>query len=276
MTIYQIYDLASYIAGKFMSGQAIPPARLNLLLPQCQDEWYLTLMNEIIAASVNLELLNKVLSTTPLRPFKKPADIIITSTTGAGSLPADYNRYITVAQKYDHPPTAPTGSTTPKRHPIEIVSEDEFVHRQSSVFTRADEKPFGKITATGINVVPYNIGTIAMEYFRPPLVPVFDWCQDATNPNKIIYMPAGSYLVYDPVTPKWDLYYDNGTVSVLLYSNVIKTGATQSSPAYTSLTVELEWENIWHNKFVFFILSKIGINLSELDVAKYALEMSKT
>ena len=268
MTLYQIWDLSSYIAGKFPSGGAIPPARLNLLLPRSQNTWYLTLMNEIIAASVNDTMLNMILSTTPLRPFKKSENITITSTTGIGTLPTDYNRYITVAQKFDHPPTAPTGSTTPKRHPVEIVSEDEFDRRQGSVFTRADEKPFGKITASGITIVPYNIGTVAMEYFRPPLVPVFDWCQDATNPNKIIYMPVGSRIYKDDAqVPR--LYNAAG---VQIYTgSVTKTGTYP----IVSQTVELEWESQYHEKFVYFILSDIGINLSELDVTKYAIEMSK-
>ena len=95
MTLYQLWDLASYIAGKFPQGGAIPPSRFNILLPECQDEFVQSCLNEIIAASANQELYNKVLSTTPLMPFKE-TDSILPSITGIGTLPADYLRYIDV------------------------------------------------------------------------------------------------------------------------------------------------------------------------------------
>jgi hypothetical protein len=270
MTLYQIWDLASYIAGKFSSGGSVPPARLNFLLPQVSDEYFLSLMNEIVAASVNDELLNKILSTTPLRPFKKSVDISASS-GGVATLPTDYNRYITLRQRFGTDgdtalPSPPSAQTKTRR--IDIVSEEEFARRQGSIFTRGAVHPFAKVSNTAFMIVPYDIGSVNLEYFRPATIPFFDWCQDATNPNKIIFMPVGSRVYLDDALSP-NLYDSN---DVLLYTGVTKSGTYPIA----SQTVELEFESQFHHRFVYFILTKIGINLSEELVAKYALEMSKT
>ena len=252
-----------------MSGQAIPPARLNLLAPQVQDEWYQSLLKEVIAASVRTDLLDIVLSTTPLKPFKKSADVAIAA-TGIGPLPTDYNRYIAVFQRVKITYSGTTGTITPHVRPVDIVSETEFARRQGSILTRADAQPFGKITATSLQVVPYDIGTIRLEYFRPPATPYMDWCQSAANPNRIIYMPVGSKLT--GTSPTFDLIMETSSGEQVIEASVTKTGGANG---YVSRTVEYEWETMYHEKFVYFMLSKMGINLSEIEVAKYALEMAK-
>jgi len=214
-------------------------------------------------ASANKELLSKLSSTIPLRPFKKSVELSLSS-VGVASLPSDYVFYAGVSQFYESRQTP--GTITPVPRPIDIVNEDEFTRRQGSIFTRAYEEPFCKIQATTISIIPYNIGPVQLEYYHTPATPYMDWCQATTNPNKIIYMPVGSRVYLDDaLTP---CLYDSN--DVLLYSGVTKTGTYP----ITSQTVELEWESRIHEKFVYFLLTKIGLNLAEIDVAKYAIQMS--
>ena len=92
-----------------------------------------------------------------------------------------------------------------------------------------------------------------------------DWCQDAENPNKLVYLPAGGFIKVDTTTIEIFNVYDHA--NVLVYSNVIQKG---TSLVYISLTKELEWEDYIHYKFVSRILSRVGINLAEDKVVQYA------
>jgi hypothetical protein len=132
-----------------------------------------------------------------------------------------------------------------------------------------------------LQVYPYNLGSttqaedvipINFVYLRLPLQPYYDYCQKAT-PYKRVFMPEASYLIYSAGT--WSLYVDVSSTSQLLEANVTKTGALTTSPAYTSLTQELEWRENMHPLFVSRILSHVGINLSEQGVTQYAELLKK-
>lgn len=265
MTLFQIYELAAYIAGKFLTGGALPPARVNLLFPQAQDEYYLGLLNEVIAASLRPELLDKVLATTPLRPFKK-SEVLTVSSSGIAAFPSDYNRYITIARRVEQS-TGTDAALIQKVRILDVLSEDEFSRRQGSIFTRALAEPFCKITKDGLQAVPYDISSLLLEYFRPPLVPYMDWCQSTANPNRIIYMPVGSSVYLDDALVP-NLYDSN---DVLIEAAVTKSGTYP----IVSTTVEYEWEAIYHEKFVYFILAKVGVNLAEGKVKEFAIEMAQ-
>ena len=290
MTLFQIWNLASYIAGRYESGGAIPPSRLNLLLPMVQDEWYQALLNEVIAASASEALLSKVMSTTPLKPFKTYADITMDG-GGLGLLPDDYRRYVTAYTTADNDPVVLAQS--PAIRKVDIVSDELFVKKQRDVFSRPAVTPFGKITSAGLHVVPYDVLGVRLDYFRTPVAPYFDYCQDALSPSIIIYMPEGSYVsdkpypeitpgpdptdppsIDAPTTTVFNLYLRVGAFgSQLSRANVIKPEMTGT--IYFSLTKELQWESQYLYRFVYLVLAKMGINLSEEMVTKYAMEMSK-
>ena len=268
MTLYQIWDLVSYIAGKFPSGGAIPPARFNLLAPQVQDEWYQQLLGEVMAASANQMVLDKILSTTPLIPFKQT---ILMAAGGEGNspLPIDYNRYISAQTKY----AGINNSGGTKVRKIDIVSDDLFAKKRGDIFTRAGITPFAKINSYGVWVVPFDIEDYTLDYFRKPDIPFMDWCQDGDNPNRIIYMPVGS-AIYESNTQE---VYELRLGATVINANVIRDGLTTGGPgaAYASKTVELEYDNQYHYHFVYLMLAKCGVNLSEDLVVKYAMEMGK-
>lgn len=271
MTLFQLFDLVSYIAGKFSQGGALPPARFNILLPQCQDEFVQSCLNDIMVTSVNPMLYSKVMSTTPLIPMKTTR-LLTSGTFGECALPDDYLRYIKAKTIY----SIGNNSGAKRTRSIDIISDSEFVERQNDVFARAGFKPFAKIAGTQIEVVPMDIEDFNLDYFRYPVVPYMDWVNDGDNPNKIVYLPAGSVLKVQ--SPAVDDYYDVYQGTTLIYSNVYKSGLVfgpSATYAYASTSVELEFESQYHYRFVSMILSKVGINLGEIEVSKYAETMPK-
>jgi hypothetical protein len=133
--------------------------------------------------------------------------------------------------------------------------------------------------------VPFDIKSIELDYLRKPLIPVFDWCQDANNPNRIIYMPEGSFIKATfstlpgpgggTIINTVDLVVSPSDYTII-QSNVIKgtwipgVPFTNQQP-YTSKTVELEWEAYMHHKFVSRLLKFVGVNLGEAEVEKFAI-----
>lgn len=263
MTLYQIFDLCNFIAGKFPSGGSILPSRFNLLLSQVNNEYFQSCL--------------KIDSASPaLLPFKK-TDTITANEVGVATLPSDYKQFIEASSEVLYDENA--GLSIPNFRPITLVDDKEFNIRRQNVFTRADIFPFAKCSNGNLYVIPYNIGSFTLGYFRLPLDPVSDWCQDALNPTKTIYMPTGSVILGNDVTENtFDLYDKPGTGRVLLYSNVTRTGLspwTEFGIAYTSTTIEFEWDVQYHYHLVYLLLSKIGIPLSEDKVVQYAVAMSQ-
>ena len=247
MTLYEIYSLVNYISGKFPSGGTIPPSRFNSLLVQVQDEYW--------SSCISVFRQSGDLTRTPLIAFKH-TDMLTLSAMGGGDMPADYGEYI-VAHSIE-------GG---RQREVAIIGDVEFGRRKNDVFTRASVKPFARIDHGGIWVVPYDTAEVTIDYFSRPATPYMDVCQSAANPALIYYMPEGSYMA-----DVGGVYYLYDVDDNVLASNVAKT---VNVLPYTSITVELEWPTKDHYRFVYMILSKVGINIGEKEVAQYAMQMSQ-
>lgn len=263
MTLYQIWDLANYIAGKFPNGNATPPTRFNLVLSGCVDEFTQSCLNEIVAATPTRKSLDFVLSTTPLQPLKETVELTPDS-VGVCDLPKDYLRYIDgyVDQKV----VGGNSSVKIPFRPLSILSDASFTKARGSVLLRAEVLPIAKVVDLSLYVVPYYYAP-TLNYFRKPVKPYMDYCQSADNPGKIIYMPPGSKIM----TVGGDNYLYDSDDNKLFDGPVVK-GDMNVLP-YQSKSVELEFDEQFHYKFVYMVLVKVGINIGEVDVAKYAKEM---
>lgn len=266
MTLQELYSLVSYISGRFPQGGALPPARFNTLLSQVNAEYYDKCWKELVASSVNDELYSKVSSTTPLIPFKKTATLTADA-TGLAALPGDYADYLV--------------AYTAEGRKIDIVSDDLLVRQRRNVFARSDIKPSAKITADGLTVIPLDTGIVTLDYLSAPAVPYMDTAQDCLNPSLIRFLDVGNSieLVNGTVTPnQYQVYldeYSSDNGDDPLYLNVYYTPGTGLTAPYRSRTVELGWMERDHYKFVSMILSKVGVNLAEMEVVKYAEMMPK-
>jgi hypothetical protein len=193
----------------------------------------------------------------------KESKVLTAGTFGEVNLPTDYLQHISAQTIY----AGANNSGGNLIRVIDIVSESEFAEKQSSIFTRADVFPFAKIFGSQIKVVPYDIEDFTFEYFRNPTLPYMDYCQDSASPTLMIYMPVGSSIYLDDANVP-SLYDSSGT---LIKSGVSKSGTYPIE----SQTVELEWPEDVHWRFVYFVLVKCAINLSEDKVAQMAIELTK-
>ena len=263
MKLNDLLQLVNFIVGKFPTGNSMRPSDINQIIPNVQDTLYGEELDKLLAISMGRpEVLNRLISTSILNPFKKINDGLV-PVDGIIALPNDYVRYLSAA-------TVIGGGI----RTIDIVGVEDFNRMRGDVFTRADINPFAKISNEPISptdnvysifIIPKDITALSFDYLRKPSVPYYDWCQDAENPNKLVYLPAGGFIKVDTTTIEIFNVYDHA--NVLVYSNVIQKG---TSLVYISLTKELEWEDYIHYKFVSRILSRVGINLAEDKVVQYA------
>ena len=262
MLVSEILGLVDFIVDKEVSGEALTPARYNLLL----EDTNTVLFNEYHRQYEQFRFtpqLAHVLAQSPLGVFLTATTLTRTSSDGLFPLPTGWIELTSVL-------VSETGLK------VELVTSMEANYRRSSSMTvSADLRPYGYIIGTDLQVIPYSAGaqarpiTLYVEYLPLPTQPVYDYCQSAVS-LKEVFMPASSTLLYE--SGQYNLYQG----STLLESNVTKSGADPATdPSYTSLTVELQWREDVHPQFVSRILSKVGVNLSEPEIAQYAELLKK-
>jgi len=265
MTLFQIFETVNFISGKYPTGQTLTPDRLNTVFPYIQDKVFSEEMDLLLKASLgNVELLNRLLSTSILKPFKKQESVSVNS-AGVGVLPVDYVRYLSGVASYGG------GYRT-----VDFVSEEDFRRKQGNVFTRADLNPFAKVQGN-LYAVPFDIASVIIDYLRKPLVPYFDCVQPSANPTQVIYLnPGNSVECSNAILGYFDVYkdqYSNSNGDDPLYSQVYYSLPAVAGVAYRSRTIELEWESYCHIKFVTRLLKMVGVNLDEKEVAAMADKM---
>ena len=97
-----------------------------------------------------------------------------------------------------------------------------------------------------INIYPNNITSAEFTYLRKPLTPVYDYYIDA-NANEVYLLTGTSHTLTTDETGS----------------------AGQTSGTVTSLTVELDWDELFHVVFCNEVLSRVGINLKDGMVEQY-------
>jgi hypothetical protein len=265
MTLDSIYRIVQYLGAKDFNGEPFTIVQLNRLLPMVVQELYSGEMTSLFGNKIGGGP-SEVSAISMLNPFKKSATLNLDS-YGVADKPADYVRYLSFRVTYPIP-----GGTF---RDIDPVSEQEFNRVQGGMFNRrAGIRPIVKVENVHFNFCPYDLGAVILSYLRKPTAPYYDYCQDS-NLNAV-YMPTGSYLVPTLTTDVYNLMYDTGMVSITLATDVTKSGADwSSSPSYTSLTVELEFDEDEHIKIISRLLVKCGLNLSEPEISKAALQMQQ-
>jgi len=268
MTVQNIYDLVNYVVGKELIGNAFTVPQFNLLLPFVQDEIKSEQFDNLLKLKENQKALSDYISTCMIRPFVTGKNITVSQTTGIGVIPTDFERFISCFATYK-------GNI---RY-VDMVSDEVFNKRRGSVNYRPDVHPFGKFENDQIYFIPYDLGqnpnadpladssigvqqlNLRLIYLRKTTTPFLDFCQDATS-FESIFIQVGSTIV-DAGDGTGNMTWDdpvNG-ISWLVRSNIYLDPAKVYP--YTSLSVELEFEEWTHIKFVSRLLSKVGLNLGE-------------
>lgn len=263
MTLGVLLDKINYYSAKDKRGKTFKITEFNTLLPTVQDALYAEELGKLLVGDVQ-NIPESRLSISPLRVFKYQQSYTVDD--GNAAIPTDYVRYISVSNDY---------------HEVTVVTESEYNKRRTSVYRRPIIRPFCYFTATDIVPCPTNLGQLTLQYLRKPTTPYYDYCQDADTLNEI-FMPVGSFIAYDTGTSQYILYdpstattlNDNVTKDGVVYvapsAPVSGGGGTLSDALYTSLTVELQWEDIYHDQFVLAMLALVGINIDKAELTQYA------
>jgi len=110
------------------------------------------------------------------------------------------------------------------------------------------ERPICVLGDGVINVFPTDASGINFEYLKTPATPVYDYYIDQYRNEVCLAVGAAHFL--DP--------NEYGSAGQLPGNTV------------NSLTVELEWDDIYHIKVIMNILAQFGVNLRESDVVQFA------
>ena len=265
MTLDQVRKTVRYFSAKDTRTRTMTVDDFNINLPFVQDGIVSQELKKIEAGG---KIIPDLLSSSPLRVFKKMDSIAVDNSDGSFDLPEDYLRYL--ALKTEPVAVYPGGGTGGEGMPttftggykdIDVVPEKVFNMAQSDVLSRPDINPKSFIQGTKGFLLPFNISTVNLNYLRKPVIPFYDYCQDSDTLNDV-YMPAGSDVHLDDANTS--RLYLNGTV---IYSNILWTGTTFP---YQSKSVELEWEDYIHWQFVYRLLSMVGLNIQMDEIIKYA------
>ena len=245
MTLDELYQKVNYFAGKDKRGRTMKVTEFNTLLPTVQDALYSRELDRLVVGDIQ-DVPQSRLSITPLRPFiQTTAGSVV---LGKYNLPSTYRRWILISVA---------------GRPLDVVTQTEYNRRSTSPFRRPAVRPFCYVVRSAIYVSDADVTDLDLQYFANPTTPYYDYCQDADTLNEI-YMPVGSYIALnDDNTPT--LYNSEG---VEMFTPVTKDGV--STYPYTSRTTELQWEAIYHDKFVTEMLAAVGINLQQADLTQYA------
>jgi hypothetical protein len=244
MTLNQVLKYVNYICVKENSGSTLKPDQLNFIFPASDINMFNRKVQEAQLLAIQSRMpFNKTLyEHMALREFHVTENITFTSgifdiTTLIGS----YAYWLSMITLYN-------GSY----REIEILTDKDLTDRRTNLITKQlEDYPGAMILGNTIKVYPTNITTAEFVFMKNPVTPVFDYYYDA-NLN-LVYLAAGA-------------------------THLLTTGETGSAgqtagTTVTSLTVELDWNELWHVDFCNEVLQKIGINLKDEQIRAYVREV---
>lgn len=269
MNLSELLLKLQFAVNKTQSGRRLTPEYYNVLLSDASnkkfaDEWKAL---ELGAKNAGGRVYESMIVNTPLRRFKKDADLDSPSISGSASLPADF-----------HYPFGLTALYMGSIRKIDPIGEEELnEYRASLSMPTLEYNPKAVFYGTYLKVLPTNVGAgsdrINLVYLRHPATPYYDYCF-RLNAAIPIYMPPGSYISMDGAVPT--LYNSQGGVLAINVSHPgFSTGApidngTPLFPPYYSLSIELDWDEPYHPAISGIILEMMGVNLNPGQVNELA------
>jgi hypothetical protein len=240
MTLDQIRKYIYYICVKENSGNTLTPDNINIIFTAASIDMY----NKKVEKAQIFSIQNKVSLTEALgniielRDFLTTQDLTIV-TPGSYtlvSLDFEFGYWSSMVAIYN-------GAT----RKVDLVSDSEWGIRLSNQLALPiEEYPMAKLLSSQIYILPTDVTTPRLTYYRKPISPVYDYYLD-TNVNEI-YLAAGTNYTLLP-----------GEIG----------SAGQTSGTVTSNTVELDWIEIHHIEFCNEVLQRVGINLKDQQIAQY-------
>lgn len=236
MDINEIYTLCNYISNKHKSGNAFTINKFNLLIDAINRDFFKKKVEETGYFKVRGDMsYNEALDSS-----KNLHKFIHNETIAAGGNTTYTYAYFLGA----------TNTTNDVK--IEFISEEEYNDRLGdSVLVPDDDAPVAMERGDELVIKPDTVANINLSYYRYPNTPKLDYYID-TN-GVIQYLTAGETHVWANGETESDGDPHNA-----------------GDPNYSSLTVELEYNEDMHMDFMNEILSRVGLKLEKQAVTQMA------
>lgn len=247
MTLKEIFDYIYFISNKEQVGNAFNIDKFNIVLKAVDLQFFKKKYglpeNYQVGqplSNISYEVTNQItddLSHLKVIMGDNVTPKLIVNTDGYATLPDNYIHcsYLLYTENDE--------SNT-----ILVCTDAEWSNIVSSTLKKpSKENPICNFTGGKIRFRPKNIGYVDFAYLRLPLPAHYDYYISANLEH--IYLP--------PNTTHTLLPNEEGS-------------AGQTTGTVTSLSRELEWGNDLHLDICNFILSLIGINLRESDLAQWS------
>lgn len=244
MTTAQILKYVNYICVKENSGGTLTPDQYNIILLASNIDLFNKLVGqaELLSIQSKIPFSEALFSMAHLREFHVLESI--TFTAGSFALSGLANTF------------AYWGSLVSlyrgAYRRIELLTDKELADRRTNMVTKQlKDFPGAQVLGDTIKVYPTDIATAEFTYMKVPTTPVYDYYIDA-NANQV-YLTQGQ--------------------SHTLITGEIGSAGQGSGQTVTSLTVELQWNNLYHVEFCNEVLRKVGINLKDVQLQQYIREV---
>ena len=238
MDIQDIYTTSNYIANKHKSGNAFTPNQFNALVHLLNRDYFKKKVEE--SGYFDSSALS---FSDSLRGSKDLHTFIVNEVIASGG---------SASYTFAYPLGASDNDTDVL---VEFVSEAEYHDRLGdSVMTPSASAPIALERGGNIDVEPNSTANLNLSYYRFPSTPFLDYYISVTG----IIQFLGAGITHTWTTAEID---SSGTVH------------TTGDADWSSLTVELEYNEDMHQDFLSEILSRVGIRLKELELTKYAETM---
>jgi hypothetical protein len=259
MKLNVLLDYLNFVAAKETEGESMPPTQFSTVLESVNIETFEkeTEMAKVMAEAESLSIENVIDKNPRIRPFKKTASAPL-NIGDSITLPSDFGIYLSLSVRNDSDFTYRI---------VEPISQEELARRYQGVITRSFDLPVSVYNDAKIQVIGDDFTFYLLFYVKVPTTPYFDYCIDV-DIAKYIYINVGDYIELNDVTTQYELKNSGGAV---LNNNVTHTFYTSGGTGiYTSISVELEWEEKDHIFFARQMLIKMGINLRDQQLQRYA------
>lgn len=270
MNIYQTYQYLLDVINKDQRGRAFSIGQLNNMLPfeSIALFQYYVAKAEQMAAQGQKELSQAIYEMADLSNFIETKLLEGYSQAPYGSIiigrvnsPDDFQYSIALT----------TGN-----QPVEVVSIQTLQkYRRGVVHEDLAENPIAFIGNHNLEFLPNNLDDMVLTYLRTPAEPYLDYCVD--DDDMEVFMPVGYYILYVYATLSLNLYDGTGKLVRLGVSHPFFDGYVPpvNPVAYTSKTVEIEWDEVKWTVLADRILFKMGINQRDPLVIQSAAKMTQ-
>lgn len=260
MKLDVLLNYLNFVSAKETEGESMPPLQFNVVLESVNIEIFEKEVEQFKALleAQNISIGNIIDKNSKLRPFIENISAALVPSSGKITPPANSSMFLGLSVK---------DTVTGVYKVVQPVSNEEYLRIQQGVIVRSLDLPVFIYNRGDIQITGKDYDRYLLHYIRTPATPYFDYCIDV-DIIKYVYMNVGDYIELNGISTQYQLKDSGGTVLNNNVSHSFYNGG--GTGIYTSISVELEWGKKNHIFFAREMLIKMGINLRDQQLQRYA------